>query len=98
MDLASITMHSNVVLVKPIDPPSDSEIILLGTDEKVRYGYVEAVGPGRKHKKTGKLLPVGVEAGDTVVFGDNTGEDLTMHLNGENYLAMREEHIIGVIE
>ena len=98
MESIDVHMLTDVILVRPIDPPSDSEIILFGTDEKVRYGHVVDVGPGRRHKKTGRVIPPHVQKGDTIIFGDHTGEDLTMNLNGENLLAMREQHVIGVLD
>ena len=36
--------------------------------EKPQQGEVLAVGPGKRSEQTGELIPVDVEAGDTVVY------------------------------
>lgn len=41
-----------------------------GSDEQITHGKVVSVGPGKRHKRTGVRLPVGVEEGQYVVFSD----------------------------
>lgn len=93
-------MMSDIVLIRPIDGRLDQGLILVPEDEreKTRVGEVVDVGPGRKNPKTGKRMAIGVQKGDKVLYGHHTGEDLTMCLNGENLLAMREPDIMAVIE
>jgi chaperonin GroES len=71
-------------------------IIIPGTaKEKPQQGRVIAVGKGRV-EKDGKVTPLDVKAGDTVLFGKYSGQEIK--LDGEEYLIMREEEILGVIE
>ncbi len=63
--------------------------------EKPQQGKVIAVGKG-KIEKDGKVTPLDVKAGDIVLFGKYAGQETK--LDGEDYLIMREEDILGVIE
>ena len=62
--------------------------------EKPQQGKVIAVGKG-KVEKDGKVTPLDVKAGDTILFGKYSGQEIK--LDGEEYLIMREEEILGVI-
>jgi chaperonin GroES len=62
--------------------------------EKPQQGKVIAVGKG-KVEKDGKVIPLDVKAGDTILFGKYSGQEIK--LDGEEYLIMREEEILGVI-
>ena len=62
--------------------------------EKPMQGKVVAVGKG-KVEKDGKVTPLDVKEGDTVLFGKYSGQEIKM--DGEEYLIMREEEILGVI-
>ena len=63
--------------------------------EKPQEGKVIAVGKG-KVTEDGKLLPVSVKAGDKILFGKYSGTEVK--LNGNEYLIMREDDILGVVE
>ena len=62
--------------------------------EKPQQGKVIAVGAG-KIKDDGKRVPLDVKEGDTILFGKYSGQEIKM--DGEEYLIMREEEILGVI-
>jgi len=62
--------------------------------EKPQQGRVIAVGKG-KIDKDGKVTPLDVKEGDTVLFGKYSGQEIK--LEGEEYLIMREEEILGVL-
>ena len=62
--------------------------------EKPSMGEVIAVGPG-KTDDNGKLLPIGVKAGDKVLFGKYSGQEFKM--DGADLLHMREDDIIGIV-
>ena len=62
--------------------------------EKPQQGKVIAVGKG-KIEKDGKVTPLDVKAGDTILFGKYSGQEIK--LDGEEYLIMREEEILGVL-
>jgi chaperonin GroES len=61
--------------------------------EKPQKGEVVAVGKGKRTDE-GKLLPLDVQVGDQILFGKYSGSDIK--LNGNEYLIMREDEILGV--
>jgi chaperonin GroES len=63
--------------------------------EKPQQGKVMAVGNGRI-EKDGKVIPLDVKAGDTVLFGKYAGQEIK--IEGEEVLIIREEEVLGVIE
>ncbi len=63
--------------------------------EKPQQGKVIATGKG-KIKDDGKVLPLDVKAGDTILFGKYSGQEIK--LDGEEYLIMREDEILAVLE
>ena len=63
--------------------------------EKPQQGKVIAAGKG-KLKDDGSVTPLDVQAGDTVLFGKYSGQEIK--LDGEELLIMREDEILGVIE
>ena len=63
--------------------------------EKPQQGKVIAVGKG-KVKDDGSLTALDVKAGDKVLFGKYSGQEIK--LDGEEFLIMREDEILGVIE
>jgi chaperonin GroES len=65
------------------------------TKVKPEQGKIIAVGKG-KVNDDGKLIPVGVKVGDTILFGKYSGSEV--ELDGEEHLIMREEDILGVVE
>jgi chaperonin GroES len=62
--------------------------------EKPQEGQIVAVGPGKN--EDGKTIPLGVKAGDKILFGKYSGTEIT--LDGEEHLIMREDDILGVLE
>ena len=62
--------------------------------EKPQEGEVIAVGEG-KRKDDGTRIPLDVKAGDRVLFGKYSGSEIKV--DGEEYLMMREDEILGVI-
>jgi len=63
--------------------------------EKPMQGKVIAVGKGRV-EKDGKVTPLDVKADDTVLFGKYAGQEIK--IDGNEYLIIREEEVLGVIE
>jgi chaperonin GroES len=62
--------------------------------EKPQQGKVIAAGAG-KIRNDGTRQPPDVKAGDTILFGKYSGQEV--RLDGEDYLIMREEDVLGVI-
>ena len=63
--------------------------------EKPQQGKVIAAGNG-KPKDDGKRVPLEVKAGDTILFGKYSGQEIK--LEGAEYIIMREDEVLGVIE
>src|SRR5947199_863861 len=63
--------------------------------EKPQQGKVIAAGAG-KVKDDGKRLPLDVSAGDLILFGKYSGQEIK--LEGDEYLIMREDEVLAVIE
>ncbi|MGD9762249.1 MAG: co-chaperone GroES [Candidatus Binatia bacterium] len=63
--------------------------------EKPQEGKVVAVGKG-KVNEDGKVTPLDVKAGDRILFGKYSGTEVK--LEGEDFLIMREEDILGVLD
>ena len=63
--------------------------------EKPMEGEVVAVGKG-KVSEDGKVRPLDVKAGDRILFGKYAGTEVK--LDGEEYLIMREDDVLGVLE
>jgi chaperonin GroES len=63
--------------------------------EKPQRGTVIAVGSGTV-KDGGTRVPLDVKAGDTILFGRYTNPEIK--LDGEDYLIMREDEVLAVIE
>ena len=62
--------------------------------EKPQQGKVVAVGSGRREK--GKVLPLDVRAGHTILFAKYSGAEVK--LDGEDHLILREDDILGIVE
>ena len=63
--------------------------------EKPQQGKIIAAGKGRI-EKDGRVTPLDVKAGDTILFGKYAGQEIK--IDGSDYLIMREEEVLGVIE
>ena len=62
--------------------------------EKPQQGEVIAAGAGALNKE-GRRVPLDVKAGDRILFGKYTSQEVK--LNGEEYLIMREDEVLAVI-
>lgn len=90
-------LHDRVV-IKRLDEERTSAggiVIPDSATEKPVRGTVVAVGSG-KVLVDGKVLPLAVKKGDTVVFGKYAGTEIK--LDGQEVIVMREEDIMGIIE
>jgi chaperonin GroES len=63
--------------------------------EKPQRGEIIACGKGRV-TEDGKVLPLEVKAGDKVLFAKYSGTELK--LDGNEFVMMREEDILGIIQ
>lgn len=63
--------------------------------EKPQRGKVYAVGQG-KVREDGTRQPPDVKAGDTILFGKYSGQDIT--IDGREYLIMREDDVLAIVD
>jgi chaperonin GroES len=63
--------------------------------EKPQQGKVIAAGIGALNKE-GRRVPLDVKAGDLILFGKYTSQEVK--LDGEDYLIMREDEVLAVID
>lgn len=87
------------VIIRRI-PESDISAggIILVSKERPMTGKVVAVGPGRR-TENGTLIAPDVQAGDIVLFGKFSGQEIKDHENDkENLLIMTESEILGVLD
>ena len=90
-------LHDRIVVKRiKAEEKSRGGIIIPDTaQEKPQQGRVLAVGPGGRDE-TGKLIPIDIKVGDTVLFGKWSGTEVK--IDGEELLIMKESDILGIIE
>ena len=85
-----ITPH----LVDGEEKTASGIIIPDSAQEKPMQGKIIAVGNGARDD-SGKIMPLDVKAGDTVLFGKWSGTEVK--IDNEDYLIMKESDIMGVL-
>ncbi len=86
------------VVVQPVEEAEVRKggIIIPDTaKEKPQEGKVIALGTGKTDDE-GKKIPFEVKKGDKVLYSKYGGTEIT--IDGEKYLIMREDDILGVVE
>jgi len=89
-------LHDRVV-VKRVEEERKSAggiVIPDNAAEKPDQGEVIAVGNG-KILEDGKVRPLDVKVGDRILFGKYSGS--TVKIEGQEYLVMREDDIMGIV-
>lgn len=89
-------LHDRVIVKrKSAETTTASGIIIPDSaKEKPQEGEVIAVGSGIK-REDGTILPLDVKAGDRILFGKYAGTEIK--LDGEEYIMMKEDDILGII-
>ena len=90
-------LHDRVILKRIEDNVNQTAGGLFIPDtakEKPQEGEVIAAGEG-KYKEDGTRQSLDVKKGDRVLFGKYSGSEIK--LDGEEYIIMREDEILGVI-
>jgi len=85
------------VLVKRVEQDTKTKggIIIPDTaQEKPMEGKIIAVGSGTR-SEDGKITPLDVKAGDTILFGKWSGTEVT--IDGDELIIMKESDIMGII-
>ena len=96
--MASIQPLQDRVIIRRIEEGEQIRggiIIPDSAKEKPQEGEVIAVGEGKK-LDNGERVPLDIKEGDRVLFGKYAGTEIK--LDGDEYLIMREDDILGVIE
>jgi len=96
--MASIKPLQDRVILKRIEEGEQIRggiIIPDSAKEKPQEGEVIAVGEGKK-LDNGERVPLDIKEGDRVLFGKYAGTEIK--LDGDEYLIMREDDILGVLE
>ena len=86
------------VLVKRLDAEEQRSGGIIVPDtakEKPQQALVEAVGNG-KLLETGERVAVDVKPGDRVLFGKYSGSEI--RIGDNDYLVLREDEILGILE
>ena len=94
--MAFTPLHDRV-LVRRVESDEKTKgglIIPDSAKEKPAEGEIISVGEGAR-KDSGELIPMGVKAGDRILFGKWSGTEVT--LDGEELLIMKEGDIMGII-
>jgi chaperonin GroES len=86
------------VLVKAVEKKEEVRGGLIIPDtakEKPQEGEIIAAGRG-KVGEDGKLIPMDVKAGDRILYGKYSGTEVK--IDGQEYLIMHQDDILGIIE
>ncbi|CAI8341264.1 MAG: 10 kDa chaperonin 1 [SAR116 cluster bacterium MED-G04] len=89
-------LHDRVLVqrVESEEKTAGGIIIPDTAQEKPMHGTIVAVGSGGRDD-SGKLVPLDVKEGDTVLFGKWSGTEVKV--DGTDYLIMKESDIMGIL-
>jgi chaperonin GroES len=98
MATTSFTPLHDRILVRRIEEGESIRggiIIPDSAKEKPQQGEVLSVGKGKSNDE-GKVFPLDVKAGDSILFGKYSGTEIK--IDGEELLIMREEEVLGILK
>ena len=85
------------ILLKQLEAKEQTKggIVLPDTvKEKPQEGEIIAVGEGKKNPE-GKVIPLSLKVSDKILYGKYSGTEIV--IDGEDYLIIREEDVLGII-
>jgi len=85
------------ILIKQLEAKEQTKggIVIPDTvKEKPQEGEIIAVGEGKKNSE-GKVTPLSLKVGDKVLYGKYSGTEVV--IDGEDYLIVREEDVLGIV-
>jgi chaperonin GroES len=90
-------LHDRVLVKRFLEEEKSKGGIIIpdSAKEKPIQGEVIAAGTGRV-TEDGKVRPLEVKKGDKILFGKYSGTEIK--IEGEDFLMMREEDILGIIQ
>jgi chaperonin GroES len=89
-------LHDRILVrrVEEAETTRGGIIIPDSAKDKPQEGEVISAGKG-KISEEGKVRPLDVKEGDRILFGKYSGTEIK--LDGEDFIIMREEEVLGVI-
>lgn len=90
-------LHDRILVKRTEEQETTNKFGIIIPDsakEKPQQGEVISVGKGKSNDE-GKVFPLDVKAGDTVLFGKYSGTEIK--LDGDDFLIMREEEVLGIL-
>ncbi len=90
-------LHDRIIVERFEEETTTAAGIIIpdSAKEKPMQGTVIAAGKG-KVTEDGKVLALDVKVGDKVLFGKYSGTEIK--IEGNEYLMMREDDVLGVVE
>ncbi len=90
-------LHDRVIVRRVEEKKTTASGLIIpdSSAEKPSRGNVVATGNGKKNDQ-GDIIPLDVKVGDTVMFGQYAGSEITVE--EEKLLVMSEDEIVAVIE
>jgi len=85
------------ILLKQLEAKEQTKggiVIPDSVKEKPQEGEIIAVGEGKKNSE-GKTVPLSLKVGDKILYGKYSGTEVV--IDGEDYLIIREEDVLGII-
>jgi chaperonin GroES len=90
-------LHDRIIVERIEEETMTASGIIIpdSAKEKPQEGTVVAVGKG-KVTEDGKILALDVKVDDKVLFGKYSGTEIK--IEGKEYLMVREDDVLGVVE
>ena len=87
-------LHDRII-VQRLEQSEQAGLIVIpdSAKEKPQHGKVIAAGNGKTNDE-GQRVPLDVKAGDTILFGKYSGQEVK--LDGVEYLIMKEDDVLAV--
>ena len=91
-------LHDRIIVDRLDEGEQQSGGIIIpdSAKEKPQRGTVIAAGSGRATKDGEKRIPLDVKAGDQILFGKYSGQEIK--LDGKDYFIMKEDDVLAVID
>lgn len=88
-------LHDRLIVERCAESAARSGAIVIpdSAKEKPQQGKVIAAGLG-KADNDGNRIPLDIKAGDTILFGKYSGQEIT--LDGVDYLILKEDDVLGI--
>ena len=90
-------LHDRII-IKPLDNETVTKFGIVIPDnaqEKPQQGKVLAVGKG-KVTEDGKVLPLSIKEGDTVLYGKYAGQ--TIKVDDVEHIVLKEDDVLAIVE